>query len=232
VFLFTIFLAEISYVATSFEEPLYTERWASWISSSSRTSPSSGTILRFGPSWTCRCIVLMLFLPAILWLMKWKADVTGAVGRDLCADLALRLVSIDLSNGFWAFNPFAGNCVRVRRLVRDGRAVRVADLLSPVTMWIYFAYLFAAFCVTLTWCVPQLGHVMPRRIRQWMYPIQQDRPRRAAVRALWRWRRSPCASCPGLVGLKSPTRPLILCGQHSLEIFCAASSSPSQGISC
>src|SRR5882724_5518327 len=41
VFLFTIFLAEISYVATRFEYPLYTKKWASWIFSRSRTSPSS-----------------------------------------------------------------------------------------------------------------------------------------------------------------------------------------------
>ena len=40
-------------------------------------------------------------------------------------------------------------------------------------MWISFAYLFAAFCVTLTWYVPQLSHLMPRRIEQWMYPINK-----------------------------------------------------------
>ena len=89
-------------------------------------------------------------------------------------------------------------------------------------MWIAFAYLFAAFCVTLTWYLPQLGHLMPRRLEQWMYPIDKtdlDVLRFAhflalaaiTVRFLPRdWS-----------GLKSPwLRPLILCGQHSLEIFC------------
>ena len=41
VFLFTIFLAEISYVATCFENPLYTEEMGILIFSSSPTSPSS-----------------------------------------------------------------------------------------------------------------------------------------------------------------------------------------------
>ena len=104
-----------------------------------------------------------------------------------------------------------------------GGAQRMSRILSsPVTLWICFAYLFAAFCVTLTWYVPQLGHLMPRRIEQWMYPIDKtnlDVLRFAhflalaaiTVRFLPRdWS-----------GLKSPwLRPLILCGQHSLEIFC------------
>ncbi len=55
-----------------------------------------------------------------------------------------------------------------------GGAQRMSRILSsPVTLWICVAYLFAAFCVTLTWHVPQLGHLMPRRIEQWMYPINK-----------------------------------------------------------
>jgi len=89
-------------------------------------------------------------------------------------------------------------------------------------LWISVAYLLFAFFVTLTWYFPQLGHVIPRRLEQWMYPISKtdlDVLRFAhflalaavTVRFLPRdW-----------AGLKSPwLRPLILCGQHSLEIFC------------
>jgi hypothetical protein len=170
-------------------------------------------------------IVLMLFLPAILWLMKWKADVTLALSAVIYAltwhyDWYLSAYP----NGFWAFNPFAWQLLFVfGAWCAMGGALRMSRiLLSPVTMWICFAYLFAAFCVTLTWYVPQLGHLMPRRIEQWMYPINKtdlDVLRFAhflalaaiTVRFLPRdWS-----------GLKSPwLRPLILCGQHSLEIFC------------
>jgi hypothetical protein len=95
-------------------------------------------------------------------------------------------------------------------------------LSSPITLWISLAYLLFALCVTMTWYFPQLGHFMPRRLEQWMYPIDKtdlDVLRFAHFLALaaltvrflpkdWR-------------GLKSPwLRPLILCGQHSLEIFC------------
>ena len=53
-------------------------------------------------------IVLMLFLPLILWLMRWRTDLTLALSVLLYAitwhyDLYLPAYP----NGFWAFNPFA-----------------------------------------------------------------------------------------------------------------------------
>jgi len=104
-----------------------------------------------------------------------------------------------------------------------GGAKRMAKVLaSPVTLWICLAYLFAAFCVTMTWYFPQLGHVVPRRIEQWMYPIDKtdlDVLRFAHFLALAALTvRFLPRDWPGL---RSPwLRPLILCGQHSLEIFC------------
>src|SRR6202165_1823765 len=94
-------------------------------------------------------------------------------------------------------------------------------LSSPVTMWISFAYLFAAFCVTMTWYFPQLGHLVPRRVEEWMYPINKTdldvlRFAHFLALALITVRFLP----RDWSGLKSPwLRPLILCGQHSLDIF-------------
>jgi len=168
---------------------------------------------------------LMLFLPFILWLMKWKADVTLALSVVLYAitweyDLYLSAYP----NGFWAFNPFAWQLLFVfGAWCAQGGAKRMSRILSsPVTLWISLAYLFAAFCVTLTWYVPQLSHLMPRRLEQWMYPISKtdlDVLRFAHFLALAAVTvRFLPKDWPGL---KSPwLRPLILCGQHSLEIFC------------
>ena len=83
VFLFTIFLAEISYVATSFENPLYSEEMGimDFLKQPDVTIVQA-LLLRFRPvnmDVLPLYIVLMLFLPLILWLMKWKADVTLAL---------------------------------------------------------------------------------------------------------------------------------------------------------
>src|SRR5690242_21877762 len=89
VFLFTIFLAEISYVATRFENPLYTEEMGimDFLKQPDVTIVQA-LLLRFRPvnmDVLPLYIVLMLFLPLILWLMKWKTDVTLALSVALYA---------------------------------------------------------------------------------------------------------------------------------------------------
>jgi hypothetical protein len=170
-------------------------------------------------------IVLMFFLPLILWLMKWRADVTLALSVALYAltwqyDLYLSAYP----NGVWAFNPFAWQLLFVfGAWCALGGARRMSRILSSrITLWISVAYLVAAFCVTLTWYLPQLSYLMPRVLEQWMYPIDKtdlDVLRFAHFLALAAITvRFLPKDWPGL---KSPwLRPLILCGQHSLEIFC------------
>jgi hypothetical protein len=79
-----------------------------------------------------------------------------------------------------------------------------------------------AFLVTLTWYVPRFGHFVPHWFEEFIYPIDKinlDVLRFAHFLALaaltvhfvpsdWPALKSPWAS------------PAILCGQHSLEIFC------------
>ena len=229
VFLFTIFLAEISYVATRFENPLYTEEMGimDFLKQPDVTIVQA-LLLRFRPvnmDVLPLYIVLMLALPLILWSMKWRPDVTLGLSVVLYAvtweyDLYLSAYP----NGFWAFNPFAWQLLFVfGAWCALGGARRMSRILSSrVTMWMAIAYLAASFYVTLTWYVPQLSQFMPKLIEQRMYPINKtdlDVLRfthflaLAALTVRFLPRDWP--------GLKSPwLRPLILCGQHSLEIFC------------
>src|SRR3982075_3231326 len=178
VFLFTIFLAEISYVATSFENPLYSEEMGimDFLKQPDVTIVQA-LLLRFRPvnmDVLPLYIVLMLFLPVILWLMKWRADVTLALSVVLyAATWQFDLYLSAYPNGFWAFHPFASQFLFVfGAWCALGGARRMLRVLSsPVTLWISFAYLAAAFVVTMTWYIPQLNHLLPRRIEQWMYPI-------------------------------------------------------------
>jgi hypothetical protein len=229
VFLFTIFLAEISYVASSFDNPLYSEEMGimDFLKQPDVTIVQA-LLLRFRPvnmDVLPLYIVLMLSLPLILFLMRWKPDVTLGLSVLLYAvTWHFDLYFSAYPNGFWAFNPLAWQLLFVfGAWCALGGAKRMSHILSsPVTLWICFAYLFAAFCVTLTWYVPQLGHVVPRRIEQWMYPIDKtdlDVLRFAHFLALAAVTvRFLPKDWPGL---KSPwLKPMILCGQHSLEIFC------------
>jgi hypothetical protein len=229
VFLFTIFLAEISYVATSFENPLYTEEMGilDFLKQPDVTIVQA-LLLKFRPvnmDVLPLYIVLMLFLPPILWLMQRKPDLTLGLSVMVYAiawQFGLNLPAYP--NGVWFFNPFAWQLLFVfGAWCALGGAKRMAPLLSSrILMALCVAYLLAAFFVTLTWHLPRLGHFVPRIIEQWMYPINKtdlDVLRfihflalaAVAVRFL----------PSGWPGLRSPwLKPAILCGQHSLEIFC------------
>jgi len=229
VFLFTIFLAEISYVATRFENPLYSEEMGilDFLKEPDVTIVQA-LLLRFRPvnmDVLPLYIVLMLGLPFMLWLMRKSADLTLGLSVLLYAvtwEFDLYLTAYP--SGFWVFNPFAWQLLFVfGAWCAQGGAQRMSRILaSPITLWISITYLVFAFLVTLTWYVPQFSHFMPKRLEQWMYPISKtdlDVLRFAHFLALAavtvRFLRKDWPA------LKSPwLKPLILCGQHSLEIFC------------
>jgi hypothetical protein len=229
VFLFTIYLAEISYIATRFENPLYAEEMGilDFLKQPDVTIVQA-LLLKFRPvnmDVLPLYIVLMMFLPLILWLMQRRTDVTLALSVLLYAvtwEFDLYLPAYP--NGTWFFNPFAWQLLFVfGAWCALGGARRMQRILSSrVTLGLCIAYLVFAFCVTLTWHVPRLNVFMPRWLESWMYPINKtdlDVLRFAHFLAL-------AAVTVHFIhadwpGLKSRwLRPVILCGQHSLEIFC------------
>jgi hypothetical protein len=104
-----------------------------------------------------------------------------------------------------------------------GGAARLAPALrSPVVAWLAVGYLLFAFGVTLTWHFPRLGFLVPRWLGEWMYPIDKTNLdvlrfahflALAALTVRFVRRDWPVLQSPWL-------RPAIVCGQHSLEIFC------------
>lgn len=95
-------------------------------------------------------------------------------------------------------------------------------LVSRITLWICIAYLVFALSITLTWYLPRLNFFIPHWLENVMYPINKtdlDVLRFAHFLALAAITvRFLHKDWPGL---KSPwLRPIIMCGQHSLEIFC------------
>jgi hypothetical protein len=229
IFLFTIFMAEISYLANSFENPLYTEEMGimDFLKQPDITI-FQALILRFKPvnmDVLPLYIVLMLSLPLILVSMRWRPDVTLALSVLLyAATLHWDLYFSAYPAGYWSFNPLAWQLLFVfGAWCALGGAKRMSYIIaSNVTLWICVVYLAAAFFVTLTWYVPAMYGLLPKRLEQWMYPIDKtdlDVLRfahflaLAAITVRFLPRDWP--------GLKSRwLKPVILCGQHSLEIFC------------
>lgn len=229
IFLFTIYLAEISYAAARFDNPLYAEEMniLDFLKSPDVTIIQA-LLLRFRPvnmDVLPLYIVLMVFFPPVLWLLRKKADLALALSVALYAvtwELELSLPSYP--SGSWFFNPYAWQLLFVfGAWCALGGAERMARILaSPITTWLAAAYLLFSFAVTLTWTFPKIDFLMPNALARWMYPISKtdlDVLRFAHFLAL---ATLTIHFIPrGWSGLKSPwLRPMILCGQHSLEIFC------------
>ena len=229
VFLVTIFLAEIAYVATSVGNPLYLEEMGVVDFLQHPGAALLQTLLlRFRPlniDVLPLYVVLMFFLPVILWMMKWRPNVTLALSVLLYVltwyfDWYLSAYP----SGFWAFNPFAWQLLFVfGAWCALGGAKRMSGVLSsPVTLSIAFAYLLFAFSITMTWYFPKLTFLVPHRLEHWMYPI--DKTDLDVLRFLHFLALAAVTVHfvpKGWPGLTSPwLRPLILSGTHSLEIFC------------
>src|ERR1700692_3004792 len=180
VFIVTIFLAEIFYASISSDNPFYSEemRVVDFVSNPGAVLLQT-LLLRFRPlniDVLPLYVALMFFLPVMLWLMKWRADVAlglsvGFYALTLHYDWYLSVYP----SGYWAFNPYAWQMLFVfGAWCALGGARRMSGFLaSPVTLWVAVAYVAAAFFVTLTWYFPQLEPLLPRRLVQWMYPIDK-----------------------------------------------------------
>jgi hypothetical protein len=229
IFLFTIFMAEIAYVAATFENPLYAEEMniLDFLKQPDVTI-FQALILKFKPvnmDVLPLYIVLLLFFPPMLYLLL-RAPNFALAGSVLVYVLAWKF---DLNlpaypNGVWFFNPFAWQLLFVfGAWCALGGAQRLTSLLrSRIVLAVAIAYLVFAFLITLTWHIEALDRFVPSWLGEWMYPIDKTNLdvlrfahflALAAVTVRFVPRHWP--------GLTSPLlQPAIRCGQHSLEIFC------------
>jgi hypothetical protein len=169
-------------------------------------------------------VVLMASLPLVLVLARLQRDLPLVLSIALYA-LAIRFdlhLSTD-GGGFWSFNPFAWQLLFVSGAwCALGGARRISPVIeSPVIFWVAVLYLCAAFFITMTWYFPYLETLLPAWLIRAIYPISKpdfDVLRFAHFLAL---AIVALRFVPGdWPGLRSPwARPLILCGQYSLQIF-------------
>ena len=227
--LFVIYVGEITFLAAQAKNPFYIEEMGlTYFFKQPAITIAEALVLRFCPlnmDVLPLYTVLMFFLPVILWLMKRRADLALALSLALyVATWKYDLYLAAYPKGFWAFNPFAWQLLFVfGAWCALGGAKRMAPLLSSrITLWISFAYLFAAFGLTLTWYFSELNHALPQWLEHWIYPI--DKTDLDVLRFVHFLALATIAVRfvpKDWPGLKSRwMRPLILCGQHSLQIYC------------
>jgi len=227
-FLFAIYMAEIAYVASSFQNPLHAED----MNILDFLKQPDVTIIQALPSKFKPVnmdvlplyIVLLLIFPPILWLLlRWPSIALAASVLLYAATWQYGLNIPAFPRGEWHFNPFAWQLLFVfGAWCAQGGAQRLKSVLrSRITLVIAVACLLFAFGIAMTWHIPQLGPV-PKWLAEIIYPISKtdlDVMRfahflaLAAITVMFLPRDWPLLNSPFM-------RPAILSGQHSLEIFC------------
>jgi hypothetical protein len=229
IFLFTIFMAEIAYVAATFNNPLYAEEMKilDFLQQPDVTI-FEALILKFKPvnmDVLPLYIVLLLLFPPMLFLLLWQpafALAGSALLYVLTWNFEVNLPAYPA--GEWFFNPFAWQLLFVfGAWCALGGAKRLAPAMrSNIILAIAVVYLVFAFAITLTWYIEPLGRFVPNWLSDWMYPIDKtnlDVLRFAHFLALATVTvRFVPRDWPGLKS--ALLQPAIRCGQHSLEIFC------------
>jgi len=228
-FLFLIYMAEIAYLSSSFENPLFTEEMGVFeFLKQPDVTLIQALLLKFKPvnmDVLPLYIVLLLGFPPILWLLQRQATLALTVSAALYAatwHFGWNLPSYP--SGHWWFNPFAWQLLFViGAWCGLGGAERIGGFIrSPVVLGLAAAYLVFAFLIVMTWHIPRLAPLVPKWLGEFLYPV--DKINLDVLRILHFL--ALAALTVRFVpqdwpALKSPVFcPAILCGQHSLEIFC------------
>jgi hypothetical protein len=229
IFLFLFFVAQISRAARRSDNPMYGNEYNILLFlEHPDIMIGQALALKFKPvdlDVLPLYIVLVLALPAVLWgLIKFPR--WTLLGSAVLYVLA-RIFDWNLPSfpgGKWYFNPFAWQLLFVfgvwcglNKATQIAAFIRSRAVLALAITWIVFSFL-----IVMSWHIPFLEALIPKPLMGVIYPIDKsdlDMFRLihflalAVVFVRYVPREWPMLHSKIL-------RPLILCGQHSLPIFC------------
>lgn len=229
IFLFLFFTAQISRAARRFDNPIYKDQFnVAQFLQNPDIMIQEALLLKYKPvnlDVLPLYIVLVVAAPLILWgLMKrptWTL-VGSAALYFASRHFGWNLPSFPTGN--WYFNPFAWQFLFVFGIwcgLGNGPKIRPGVIAGWNQVLCWVVVIFALF-VALSWEIEPLNALIPETLAKAMYPIDKtslDPLRLIHFLALLGIvvKLLP----PDLPALRSARlRPIILCGQRSLPVFC------------
>lgn len=230
ILLFIVYIAAIGYVAQRYNQPeiIHEFNVAGLIDNPIQTI-FEGLILKFKPvnlDVLPLYIVLMAVFPPVLWCMLRRPDAT--LVASIVLYFVARMFGWNLPafpSGYWYFNPFTWQLLFVfgAWFALGGAMDSIKVIRSPWLLWGGMAYLLFAMVLTLAGSFPQLAAIIPENIFTAFNP--NDKTNLAPYRVIhfviiaFLVTRFVPRHWKGLEW--AGFRPAILCGQHSLEVFCS-----------
>ena len=232
IFLFVIFIAEVSYTVKTFNNPMYNEEMGVGdFLQHPHIAVVQAMLLRFQPTFLDILplyIVLLLIFPVVLVCLRWQP--LAALIPSALLYVAVQVFDIPTPayppGNAWTFNPLAWQFLFVLGAVLEQVEHRAAPgtraRLVAILYWPALAVAALAFLVRLSWTFHGVWEAVPALFERQLWPLNKSNlsPIRllsffALVMLVARW-----VSPQARFIQSAAARPLVLCGRHSLEIFC------------
>jgi hypothetical protein len=230
VFLFVIFIAEVSYTATTFKNPMYNEemRVADFLDEP-HVAVVQALLLQFQPTFLDILplyILMLVIFPVVLLGMQRHPLLVLLPSAILYVAVQMFGIAVPAypEGHVWYFNPLAWQFLFVSAALLGHARIRGQTTLPwPRVIFPAAAVIFiAAFLIKLSWTIHGVWEPFPGLFLKQLWPINKNN--------LSPLRLVPFYALVVLVATLVPrdarfleaaaARPLVLCGQQSLEIFC------------
>jgi hypothetical protein len=230
VFLFVMFIAEVSYTAATFKNPMYTEemRIASFLDEP-HVAVVKALLLQFQPAFLDilpTYIVILLIFPAVLLGMRRHWGLVLVLSALLY--IAVQFFDLDVpaypAGRVWFFNPLAWQFLFIAGALLAGRtARRPGSVEVSRVVYLAAAAIFAVgLVVRVSWTIHTYWEPCPALFLKELWPASKNDLSPIRLVPFFAFVVLVAAHVPGNARFlaSAAARPLVLCGRQSLEIFC------------
>ena len=230
IFLFMIFIAEVSYTVKTFNTPMYNEEMGVGdFLEHPHIAVVQALLLQFQPTYLDILplyIVMLLIFPIVLLGLRWRAAAVLTISALIY--VFVQITGFDVpaypAGIVWTFNPLAWQFLFVLGAALGRGEAQSAGRARFVefALWPALAIAAAALLIRLSWTFHGIWEAVPAVLERQLWPINKSNlsPLRlvsffALVMLMARWVPPQARFMQARMA-----RPLVLCGRHSLEIFC------------
>lgn len=232
IFLFVVFSAEVSYVADRFQNPMFTEEMnVAGLIDLPHVALMQALLLKFRPTYMDILplyIALLLPFPLVLLGLSraWWLTLGASAGLWWATGVLDWSLPSYPEGTVWFFNPLAWQFLFILGAAIGSRRDMVSWLWRP-SAWLgplplALAYLVFAMVMAVGISWPTLEHYLPEILERLFFPL--DKTNLVPARLL----HFLCLAYAVTYFIRPDNRmlrwriahPLVICGRHSLEVFC------------
>jgi hypothetical protein len=230
IFLFVLFIAEVSYTATAFNNPMYNDEMrVTDFLDEPHIAVIKALLLEFQPNFLDILplyILMLVIFPVILLAMQrhWLLVLVPSAILYLVVQIFDISVPAYPEGHVWYFNPLAWQFLFVvgavlgNRLIQGKSVAGAMRLAYPVAAVIFLA----AVAVKASWTIHGVWEPFPGLFLKELWPVNKNNLSPLRLVTFFALVLLVATLVPRQARFLggAAARPLVLCGQQSLEIFC------------